>query len=376
MSACNTITSAELVAHDCRNWHADDQERWKDQFDPTRIWDKPVWARQTQYQNAGVYSRYLATLQAAGARAARCVTPRGLQYFIRANEKECCPRTIAGYAWALFKMAGLLWPERSRAWLGKTCIALDKEARRTSKQKIYRIVDAGELLWLAHSTLDEARAMPRHSWKAINHFRTGLYILVGIYMPERLRALASLQLAQLDLANCGIAFDAEAIKTSRDRLWVLPPAVIEVMREWLTEWRQPWMSSRPRANDLREMHDYFWIGKGGEPVGDAALTECLRQVTEAHFGFPVTSHRFRDAAATLLVKRDPKNAGTARMVLGHRSDHMLAEYIETANQVTAGRILADSLAATEADLRRRVRQTSRATIALNPSSRRRQRREV
>jgi integrase len=373
MSACNTTTSADLVAHDCRNWHPDDQERWKDLFDPARLFGQPVWVRQTQYQNAGVYSRYLQTLRGAGATAPRYLTPRRLQYFIRANEERCCPRTIAGYAWALFKIAGLLWPTQKRSWLGKTCIALDAEANRTSKQKIHRIVDAGELLWLAHESLSQARVMPSRNWRATDLFRTGLYILVGIYMPERLRALASLELAQIDLDNNAVVFDAEAIKMKRERPWILPPAVMAVVREWLSEWRAPWIVRRPAVGD-RAGHAYFWIGKGGEPVGDAALTEALRKVTEAHFGFAVTSHRFRDAAATLLIERNPANAAIARAVLGQRSEHMLMEYIETASQVTAGQVLAASLEVTEADLRRRMRHVSRSTLALNPSSRRRRRR--
>lgn len=378
MSACNTTISQALVAHDCRSWHADDQERWKDFFDPARMWCDPVWVRQTQYQNAGVYSRYLATLRQAGARMPRFITPRGLQYFILSAEAAgCCPRTIAGYAWALSKMAGLLWPGHERTWLMKTCAKLQAEADRTSKQKIHRIVDAGELLWLAHDCLSRARAMPRRGWEATKLFRTGLYILVGIHMPERLRALASLRLAQIDLANNGVAFNADAIKMKRDRFWVLPPEVVAVVEEWLTAWRASWIASRPEASGRpKQQHEYFWIGKGGEAVGDAALTEALRQVTEAYFGFPVTSHRFRDAAATLLVERDASNAHVARSVLGQRSDRMLAEYIETANQIAAGRALADSLAATEADLRQRIRQTSRATLALHPSSRRRRRRKA
>jgi integrase len=375
MSACNTNTSAGLVAHDCRTWHPDDQECWKDLFDPTRVWGDPCWVRQTQYQNAGVYTRYLATLKGAGAQAPRYVTPRGLQFFIRTSEKDCCHRTIAGYAWALFKVAGLLWPSRGRAWLGKTCIALDAEAKRTSKQKLHRIVDAGELLWLAHTTLQRARAMPHRNWHATHLFRTGLYILIGIYMPERLRALASLDLDQLDLDNCGIAFDAEAIKMHRDRPWVLPQEVIEIIREWLTEWRTPWIASRPKAGgSLKLIHDHFWIGNDGGPVGDAALTASLRQITKEYFGFPVTSHRFRDAAATLCVEKDPGNTSVARAVLGQRSQSMLAEYVETANQVMAGRALDDALSTTEVELRRRLRQVSRATLALHPASRRRKRR--
>jgi integrase len=374
MSSCNSTTSQALVAHDCRNWHADDQERWKELFDPARIWGEPIWVRQTQYQNAGVYSRYLAAVRQGGARTPRFITPRGLQCFIISAEAVgCCPRTIAGYAWALYKMAGLLWPARERIWLVQTCTRLHVEAERTSKLKIHRIVDAGELLWVADNCLSRARAMARRGREATMLFRSGLYILVGVHMPERLRALASLRLEQIDLEENGVAFTAKAIKMKRDRPWVLPPGVMEVVTEWLLDWRAPWIASRPEAPSRANQHDFFWIGNGGGPVGDAALTEALRQVTEAYFGFPVTSHRFRDAAATLLMQRNAGNASVARAILGQRSEHMLTEYIETANQVAAGKALGDSLEAAEADLRRRVRAVSRSTVALSPSSRRRQR---
>jgi integrase len=375
MSRCNTVSTSALVAHDCSSWHSDDQARWTELFDPDQAWFDPIWVRQTQYQNAGVYTRYLNAVRAAGAATPRFVTPRGLQAFIRATEaKGCRVRTIAGYTWALYKMTTLLWPNRSKGWLRQSCQELEREAVRTSKRKITRIPDPGELLILADDLLQAARTRPVRDWRATELFRTGLYIRLGLYMPERLRALCKLQIDWVDFEVGQINLPGAVIKTKDDRARHLPPHALHLIKEWLSDWRASWIASRKSAADATAAsHDSLWIGKGGKPASDGALTASLGKMTKSYFGYPVTSHRFRDAAATLHVERAPAEAQLARQNLGQRSDAMIREYTETAKQVAAGKSLAAALDVTETELRKRVRASSRTAIALNPRSRRRRR---
>jgi len=370
---CNKVSTTHYVERDCRSWHMQDRERWMDLFDPDRMLGDPVWVRQTQYQNAAVYSRYLTACLAAGNANPRFVTPRGVQCFIQACEiLECRPRTIAGYVWCLFKISRLLWPSRHCGWLSKTCCALDAIAEKTTKKKIAQIPQAEELLWLAYNLLHQARAAPIRNWNATQLFRTGLYILIGVYMPERLRALASIDIAQIDFESGMVRFDRDVIKNKTDRPRVLPAAVLDALREWIDDWRLAWISTRAsyKGNPAELGHNKLWIGKSGRPAGDSTLTVALRDVTTQYFGFAVTSHRFRDAAATLHVEAAPGETRLAMQNLGHKSGEMTAEYTETATQVRAGQHFAAALGATEEDVRYRVRANSHSTIALNLRSRR------
>lgn len=378
MSHCNTTSTSILVAHDCRTWHVDDQTRWLDLFDPCRSWNDHIWVRQTQYQNAGVYTRYLGSLARSGCISPRFITPRGLQHFIRSAESDKCrARTISGYAWALYKMAVLLWPDRDWNWLMHSCKALQNAADRTAKKKLTRIPDAGELLYLADALIAQSRARPRRDWQATELFRTGLYIHIGIHVPERLRALAHLSFAWIDLASELINFPAEAIKSKTERAWQIPPDTSTLIGEWATEWRKPWISRHKSGKSTaRCSHNSFWIAKGGGPATDAALTASLRKMTQPYFGHPITSHRFRDAAATLQIERAPQDARLAQQTLGHRRAETLREYVETANQIAASRFFSDAQSAMEDEVIRRIREGSRATPALNPRSRRRRRAAV
>lgn len=365
MTACNVATSSELVAKDCATWPVLDQQRWKSLFDPDLNWGDAPWVRQTQYQVGRVYTRYLADMASAGrpvtSRAGR-ITPAGLRRFILACEaRGCCPRTIAGYARDLAKLADKLWPGRNRDWLLKTCARLDDLAGRTTKRKLSRIVGGAEIRFAAERLLAQARELgPDAGWEAIQLYRDGLFMLVAIHAPERRRALATIRLDQIDCARGVIRFDPAQIKTAEPRDRHLPPRVMAQLAEWIDVWRCR----------VADSHDNLWVAKGGGSAGDAALAAAFGNATERELGLRLSIHRIRDAAATLIVEKSPNSVPLARQVLGQRSEHIIDEYTETANQIEASRHLGAALEETEEEVLHRVRASSTSTIALNPRSRR------
>lgn len=362
MPACNVVTSSALVAKDCATWSSRDQQRWKELFDPEMNWGDTPWVRAVQYQIAGVYTRYLASARAVAAVVGQGITSGGLKAFIKDCElRGCCPRTIAGYTWDLTKLSAKLWPSRNRDWLFKTCTALDRVARRTAKRKLGRIADSAEIRMMAERLLAKARDLgPKGGWEAILLYRDGLFALLGAYDPERRRALATIRLDQIDFDECVIRFDAEQIKTGEPSIRHLPPNLVEDLKEWIDVWRR-------QAN---AKHGMLWVKKGGGPVGDAALAVAFGNATERELGIRLSPHRLRDGAATLIVEDSPNSVPIARHVLGHKSEHMIQEYTETANQIEAGRQYGAAIDATWELVERRVRQATRSTVALNPCSKR------
>jgi integrase len=387
MSRCNTQVTSELVAADCASWPAADQAAWRSLFDPANGRRRCRWVRQTQYQNAGVYTRYLACMARSGLRAD--LYSDGVKAFIAECQKaECTVITIAGYIWALWKVAGLIRPGSlaSLEWLLTTCRNLETVARASQKTGAHRKVDSAELALAGERLIAEARlmvgmqtddlpelvraalragptvSMPRATWRAIQLFRDGLFLMVGAYAPERRRALATISIDQINLRDGVIDFEPAQIKTKRPSIRPLPAHVVDHIVEWMMLWR-------PLRNPSHRM---LWIASSGAaPCGEtlyAAMTKATRR--KEVLGFPVSPHDFRDAAATLVVENAPERSRLATIVLDHRSEEMTRNYTEQANQIIASRQLAATLARTRKTVERHVRAMTSSTIALNPRSRR------
>lgn len=313
------------TAEICRTWPVDQQERWLREMAPEI--GRGLWRPVTQYQVGGVYSRYLEMARRDGHTEIRPSTVR--EWVREAEARECSARTIAGYMWALYKIQPILFDQRPE-WLSRTCLRIDRIAEMTPKQKTRRFVSAEAILQFGLETVARARQLDPSRWKNCQLFRDGLILLFGIYGPERLRALASVTLDDIDLQRYLATYPSSATKNATVSHRLIPSAVGKLVREWIDCWRQ-W-----HVRDQGERQ--LWIGYGGRGLGAPALTIAMKNLTStAPWGFAITPHRFRDAAATLLVEENPQVARLATIILGHTSERMTREYTEKARQVEASR---------------------------------------
>lgn len=87
-------TSRALVEQRCRTWPDRERQVWIRAFDPESAFRYgPDWSPVTQYQNGGVYTRYLAVCEARGLAAE--LSPAGVKAFIpHTEERGCSERTI------------------------------------------------------------------------------------------------------------------------------------------------------------------------------------------------------------------------------------------------------------------------------------------
>jgi hypothetical protein len=134
MAHCNTVYETELLRRDCETWPADQALRWMWAFDPA-LPGNPLWVRQTQYQNAGVYTRYLDCMRRCGL-SARLHALGVRRFVVEGEEGGLVPRTIAGYVQALLKVGHIVGePGDDHAWLHSAAMNIDKAASRTKKRK-------------------------------------------------------------------------------------------------------------------------------------------------------------------------------------------------------------------------------------------------
>jgi hypothetical protein len=174
----------------------------------------------------------------------------GVKAFIaECQEEKCTIITIAGYIWALWKVATVVRPSTrdSLGWLLTTCRNIEAIATTSQKTGAHRKVDSAELALAGERLIAEARevvgiktddlaelvrlalragpasALPGATWRAIQLFRDGLFLLVGAYAPERRRALTTISIDQINLRDGIIEFEPAQIKTKRASPRPLPP---------------------------------------------------------------------------------------------------------------------------------------------------------
>lgn len=358
MAACNRVSTRALVEKDCGTWPAELQERWIALFDPQDELSEKPWVRETQYQYAGVFSRYLACCGHHGLPPK--LTSEGLRAFIRGCEAEDnVPRTIAGYVWQLSHFATLLMPERydQHAWLRKTAARLEGVAERTPKKRTVHIVRAPQLGLWGRELIAQARAAARQElWSTTELFRNGLWLRLGTRNPERLKAQGSLQCRWIDFDARIIDFCADVEKVPEDAERALPDDVETDIKEWLEVHRARWEPT----------HDYFWIAKGGKPASLAALAAAMRRATKDFPDGPVSPHGLRHGAATFIVEEAPEKVALPGIVLNQRSAKVTRVYTEKAKRIEASRTMVKIVAAGEEQVRKAVRAITRSTIALTP----------
>lgn len=321
-------TSSDLVRQRCAGWPKADQTAWIKAFDPEMFLGvEPCWAPVTQYQNGGVYTRYLEVCRQKGLAEDLC--PDGLQQFIRSAEsRDCSAITISGYLWSLWKVATIVRDVSSGDldWLLTTAKRIGAVGKQTRKRKADRYLSAEILLDLAISTMCKA-APESGRWSEVQAYRDGLFLGFACVCPERLRSLEAIRLNWVNDDFSCVKFPAEFQKTGENSTRIVPALLRPELARWITEIRPTVVGD----------HDLLWVAKGGGPLGFAAIQAAMRNLTKPASGIALTPHRLRDAAATFIVEELTDKAGLAARILNHRDPNSARHYTESAAGLTASR---------------------------------------
>lgn len=328
MAAVNRSWSRQQVVDECAAWpDPNERARWIELFADEHA--KRPWVRETAYQNAGVYTRYFQLTGETG------VTLHGLRVFIAlcergAYKRRCAPRTIAGYVAAIYKTLRLLHPDRDYPALAKITHIMLKVADRTPKQRTAAVADAVDLERFARNMIERGRRIwPVERVRGAMLFRTGLFTLMGLYMPERLRAFTALAVNQVNFETRRIVFRPDQTKNKRESEREIPESLVPLMHEWLE-----------MRGSFHPDHDFFWISvKTGRAAACATLYAALRgETSDPHdFRASVTPHPLRNAAATFIVREAPEKAPLVGTILTQRSERLAREYTDGAGTIEASR---------------------------------------
>jgi integrase len=352
MAICNTVPGAEAVATDCATWPEACRRRWIEAFEPDL--GTHDWSRASQYTYGRVFTRYLNVLRRYGMLDVGCaLTPAGLRTFVREAEATASARTVAGYVHQLLEVATVVYPDEVRAgsldWLWRTRDRMAEAAGRTPKRRRRQVVGAGDLLRVARHAIAHG--------KATDNFvllRTGVFILLGVHVPERRRALAGLDISMIDLETGTVRLPAHLQKTAEAVVREIPPRVRTVLQDFIEHWRARYTDDREGA---------LFITTTGRRVGGEALRAAMVTLTERELGIKVPPHLMRNAVATTVIEAGPGNAPLATAALLHRNAATTNEYTGMARDNEASRLAAGLLGEAQDAAGRAVRTTTRSRMA-------------
>jgi integrase len=169
-------------------------------------------------------------------------------------------------------------------------------------------------------------------------FRDGLIIAITAATSLRRRNLAQMALNQhvIQIGNgwC-VSFQGAETKNKQALDVPLPIELNPYIDFYLR-------SVRPAFHQA-DQHQAVWASAKGGALRGGAIYDLICARTKAAFGRATNPHMFRDAAATSVSVRTPKNAQAAADLLGHKGLRHTQKHYIRAGGVEAARLLAEAI---------------------------------
>jgi len=266
--------------------------------------------------------------------AAERVSAETAEEFIAYLRENCREKTVGSNIERLANFLMRVHPDADWKWLLRGGQKIRTEGQAREK----RIVLSDPLLALGHKLMDEAIEEVEQFGVVLSHtatkYRDGLMIAVLSVAPMRRGPLAKLEIGR-QVRKAGeiwrIDVPEEETKTHRREIYELSPTISKSFDLYLEIFRP----EIPGALD----HAAVWASRGGKAMSATLIAQSIERRTLKEFGFKVSPHRFRDAAATAMAVYDPKNVRAARDLLSHKSFSMTERYYIRAHSFEAGRKL-------------------------------------
>ena len=287
--------------------------------------DKPAsqWSPARRRIVEQAYGQWLAYLDRQGVLDPACApgeraTEVRLRAFVTELQGRVAPPSVSQMVGGLLRMFAVVAPEGDWTMLARVCSHL-KQTAAPSRDKISRLVAAGDLLELGIRLMQTCEDGPRHRTHIATQYSDGLIIALLIACPIRLKNLTELVIGQhlvFDGEAHGLQLTAAETKTGRPYRAAIPTELTGYIGRYL-EVIRPMLQSIARRGEVEGAGGRLWLGRFGTPLGSAAIRVQIEQRTKAAFGRAVWPHLFRDCAVTELVDLAPEEIGVAADLLGH-----------------------------------------------------------
>jgi len=308
-----------------KSWPAEDQQRWQaafrvgDRFDGSGPGSHLADAtRQNLTEGYGRFLRFVSTHRCnllnlmPDERIDRCIVADYVEW----RRKSCGDAMIAVELDRLRDALRLICPGVDWSWL----LILTKRiaAAAPCKSKKYHLVTSERLYALGIELMDRASADVETaeliSKVQALQYRDGLVIALPGLIPLRRPTLVALRIGKHLVKNGDLwelVISAADTKTRRPLDYPISKELCTRIDLYLSRFR----CHIPGAN----MHTGLWSSNKQRPMSAVAIGAAVRRRTKKAFGFAVSLHRFRHAAATFWSIHDPANIRGVKDFLGHAS---------------------------------------------------------
>jgi integrase/recombinase XerD len=328
------------------SWPAEDQRRWQAAF---RVGDRfdgsgpgSHLAEATRQNLTESYSRFLGFISTnrsdlLNLMPGQRVDRRTVADYVEWRRRSCGDAMIAVDLDRLRGALRLICPGADWSWL--LTLAKRFAAAAPRKPKKYHLVTSDRLYVLGIELMDRATAdaaTAKHASKLqALQFRDGLLIALTALIPLRRRTLVALRVGKHLVKNGDLwelVIPGADTKTRRPLDYPISKELCTRIDQYLN-----WFRCRiPGA----KTHTGLWASNKQRPISAVAICAAVRRRTKEAFGFTVSLHRFRHAAATFWSIHDPANVRGVKDLLGHASFGMTEKHYVMAQSRLAGRALA------------------------------------
>lgn len=263
------------------------------------------------------------------------VDPEIVAEYAELTGASCRDRTVATRIERLYRVVIAFDPHGDHRWIYQ----LSRRIARRATDLPRRTAPSDDLAALGRDLMVQAvanaDATGRISQEDAKSYRDGLMIALLAAVPVRRRTLAGLRIGEhLVRSGDGWQLDipAELTKTGAALDYVLSRSLSASVDVFLERFRPAYSGA--------DNHNGLWPSTHGRPMAANTILQSVTRRTEAAFGFPVSPHRFRNAAATFLTVHAPENARAAKDLLGHATFATTEKHYIAAQSRIAGRALA------------------------------------
>ncbi|QRM33576.1 site-specific integrase [Microvirga sp. VF16] len=289
-------------------------------------------------------ARQLDPAEQAGAQ----IVPDTLEHFISLAEPHWSSVTLYQSVYKLRRIAEILAPETSFAWLREIeadLRAAAHPARRRENVTTDELVEAGEALFR-----EAGKASHLKPKEQARRARNGLMIALLALRPIRHRNFSELTLGStfrhLD-GNWWIVLEAGDTKAGRIDEKRVPQDLVPLVERYLTVYRPILLTQKDKASrEARKsngatrpmlinlpQHEAgaLWISVTGVPLTYSAVGAAIVETTEATLGIRLSPHAFRRAAKATATFLGGAYPGLARGVLQHNGDRVGEENYDSSS---------------------------------------------
>jgi integrase/recombinase XerD len=327
-------------------WPAVDRSLWERATvgdDPFMDAPRARLAKATQHTYLFAWRRFLGFLAIHESAALEIppferLTIERVRAFVAHLAETNLPRSVAGQVDALYHAARVMMPERDWTWLKDVKARLYRAA--PAHAPTGPVITSPQLLDLGLQLMDESKPTPGApiSMDDAVRYRDGLMVALLAFIPIRRKNLAALEI------GCHLVLEG-------DRWFVIIPRaeaktgtpiefpVPELLNSYLAYYIDV---VRPRM--LRRPTAALWVSDKGGALCYGAMTQVFSRLSRNHFGFRITPHDARDAAATTWAVSAPDQIGVARDLLAHADLRTTAKHYNRARGIEASRAYSQLIA--------------------------------